>query len=39
MAVAYGQDLRDRLLAAYDRGIKTKQIAELLQGSQVGYIG
>ena len=29
MGVAYGQDLRDRILAAYDRGMKTKQIADL----------
>lgn len=29
MGVAYGQDLRDRVLAAYDRGMKTKQIADL----------
>ncbi len=29
MAVAYGQDLRDRVLAAYDRGMKTKQVAEV----------
>ena len=28
MAVTYSQDLRDRVLAAYDRGMKTKQIAE-----------
>lgn len=28
MAVAYSQDLRDRVLAAYDRGMETKQIAE-----------
>jgi transposase len=34
MAVAYGQDLRDRVLAAYDRGLKTKQIAELFQVSR-----
>jgi transposase len=29
MGVAYSQDLRDRVLAAYDRGMKTKQIAEV----------
>lgn len=28
MAVTYSQDLRDRVLAAYDRGLKTKEIAE-----------
>ena len=33
MAVAYGQDLRDRVLAAYDRGMKTKQVAEVFQVS------
>jgi len=33
MGVAYGQDLRDRVLAAYDRGMKTKQIAVLFQVS------
>ena len=27
MATPYSQDLRDRVLAAYDRGMKTKQIA------------
>ena len=27
MAARYSQDLRDRVLAAYDRGMKTKQIA------------
>ena len=27
MASPYSQDLRDRVLAAYDRGMKTKQIA------------
>jgi transposase len=26
--MAYSQDLRDRVLAAYDRGMQTKQIAE-----------
>jgi transposase len=33
MGVAYGQDLRDRILAAYDRGMKTKQIADLFEVS------
>ncbi len=33
MGVAYGQDLRDRVLAAYDRGMKTKQVADLFQVS------
>ena len=33
MGVAYGQDLPDRVLAAYDRGMKTKQIADLFQVS------
>ncbi len=33
MGVAYGQDLRDRVLAAYDRGMKTKQIADVFQVS------
>lgn len=28
MATAYSQDLRDRVLAAYDRGMPTKQVAE-----------
>lgn len=28
MATPYSQDLRDRVLAAYDRGMKTQQIAE-----------
>lgn len=28
MARAYSQDLRDKVLAAYDRGMRTKQIAE-----------
>ncbi len=28
MATPYSQDLRDRVLRAYDRGTKTKQIAE-----------
>jgi transposase len=29
MGAAYSQDLRDRVLAAYDRGMKTKEIAEV----------
>lgn len=29
MGVAYSQDLRDRVLAAYDRGMQTKYIAEV----------
>jgi len=33
MAVAYAQDLRDRVLAAYDRGMKTKEIADLFRVS------
>ena len=33
MGVAYAQDLRDRVLTAYDRGMKTKQIAELFEVS------
>jgi transposase len=33
MGVAYAQDLRDRVLSAYDRGMKTKQISELFQVS------
>lgn len=28
MAIAYSQDLRDRVLAAYDRGMQTKVVAE-----------
>jgi len=28
MAAPYSQDLRDRVLAAYDRGMRTKKIAE-----------
>ena len=31
MGTPYAQDLRDRVLAAYDRGMKTKQIAETFQ--------
>ena len=33
MGVTYPQALRDRLLAAYDRGLPTKQIADLFQVS------
>ena len=33
MGVAYGQDLRKRVLSAYDRGMRTKQIADLFQVS------
>lgn len=29
MGAPYAQDLRDRVLAAYDRGMKTKPIAEI----------
>ncbi len=29
MGAAYAQDLRDRVFAAYDRGMKTKQIADV----------
>lgn len=29
MAAAYSQDLRDRVMAARDQGMKTKQVAEL----------
>ena len=29
MGKAYSQDLRERILAAYDRGMKTKQVAKL----------
>jgi transposase len=29
MSAPYSQDLRERVLAAYDRGMRTKQIAEL----------
>jgi len=29
MGASYSQDLRDRVLAAYDRGMKTKEIAEI----------
>ena len=34
MATPYSQDLRDRVLRAYDRGMKTKQIAETFQVSR-----
>jgi len=34
MGAAYSQDLRDRVLGAYDRGMMTKQIAELFQISR-----
>jgi transposase len=33
MGAPYAQDLRDRVLAAYDRGMKTKQIADVFQVS------
>jgi transposase len=33
MAKAYSQDLRDRILAAYDRGKPTRQVAEAFQVS------
>lgn len=33
MAAPYDQDLRDRVLGAYDRGMRTKQIAEVFQVS------
>ena len=33
MATPYSQDLRDRVLAAGDRGMKTKQIAQLFEVS------
>lgn len=33
MATPYSQDLRDRVLRAYDRGMKTKPIAEIFQVS------
>lgn len=33
MAKTYSQDLRDRVLAAYDRGVNTKQIAEWFEVS------
>jgi transposase len=34
MGAPYAQDLRDRVLAAYDRGMKTKEIADLFQVSR-----
>ena len=34
MAAPYSQDLRDRVLAAYDRGMPTQQIAEMFGVSQ-----
>jgi transposase len=34
MATPYSQDLRDRVLAAYDRGVPTKQIAEMFAVSR-----
>ena len=34
MARPYPQELRDRVLAAYDRGMKTKQIATVFQVSR-----
>lgn len=33
MGAAYAQDLRNRVLAAYDRGMATKQVANLFQVS------
>ena len=33
MGAPYAQDLRDRVLAAYDRGMKTKPIKEMFQVS------
>ena len=33
MGDAYSQDLRDRVLAACDRGMKTKQVADMFQVS------
>lgn len=33
MAAPYDQDLRDRVLGAYDRGMQTKHIAEVFQVS------
>jgi len=33
MGAPYAQDLRDRVLAAYDRGMPTKQIADTFQVS------
>lgn len=34
MTIPYSQDLRDRVLAAYDRGLPTQQIAETFQVSK-----
>jgi transposase len=34
MGAAYAQDLRDRILAAYDRGMQTLEIAKLFQVSK-----
>jgi len=34
MGAAYAQDLRDRVLAAYDRGMKTKEVSDLFQVSR-----
>jgi transposase len=34
MTAPYSQDLRDRILAAYDRGMKTQQIAEVFAVSR-----
>jgi len=34
MAAPYAQDLRDRILAAYDRGMRTLEIATLFQVSK-----
>jgi|SRR4051812_48729733 transposase len=34
MATAYSQDLRDRVLAAYDRGLPTQRIADLFAVSK-----
>lgn len=34
MAAPYSQDLRDRVLAAYDRGVKTQEIANTFQVSK-----
>lgn len=34
MATPYSQDLRDRVLAAYDRGLPTQQIAQTFQVSK-----
>jgi transposase len=36
MATPYSQDLRDRILAAYDRGKKTKEIADTFGISPAG---